>query len=84
MHDKLSKTGDPAVGSTRLVLRPSHREIIEELRGEVQVYRSSYREIDGQVRNVAALRTIAALKAAIQIIRRQNEKLTHEAGDQKL
>jgi hypothetical protein len=62
------------VRSTRLVLRPSRREIIEELKGEVRVYRSSYREIDGQVRNVAALHTIAALRAAIQIVKRQNDR----------
>jgi hypothetical protein len=64
------------VRSTHLVLRPSRREIIEELKGEVRVYRSSYREIDGQVRNVAALHTIAALRAAIQIVKRQNTKLS--------
>ncbi len=46
------------------------KDIIEELRGEVSVYRDSYRERDGKVRNPAVLRTIAALTAAIKIVRK--------------
>jgi hypothetical protein len=45
------------------------REICEELAGEVRVYRDSYREADGEIRNPGALRTIAALKAAIGIVK---------------
>lgn len=44
-------------------------KVIEELEGEIEVYRASYRNRNGKVRDRGALRTIQALKQAIQAVK---------------
>jgi hypothetical protein len=45
--------------------------VIQELRGEIKMYRQSYRESDGKVRDPGALRTIDCLEIAIECVRNQ-------------
>lgn len=47
---------------------PSRRTIVLELEGEIKMYKESYREVDGTVRDKAVLRTIACLEAAIRYV----------------
>jgi len=51
----------------------SQQELIEELEGEITVYRDSYQEADGIVRDAEVLRTMQALGQAIAIVKRHNE-----------
>lgn len=50
------------------------REIISELDNEIRMYRESYAELDGRVTAPRALRTIAALSQAAEIV-------SHLAGE---
>jgi hypothetical protein len=56
----------------RVVGLLSRNEVIEELEGEVETYECSYREVDGQIRDKGALRTIQALKQAIEAVKQPN------------
>jgi len=55
-------------------MRLTKQQVIEELKGEIEVYRSSYREKGGRIRNRAALRTIEALKLAVQAVKKSANK----------
>ena len=77
----MSKPKTPSrVRSSGLVVPLARREIISELRGEVRTYQESYREVDGQIRDKGALRTIAALSRAIEIVKRHNSVLCETIG----
>jgi hypothetical protein len=45
---------------------PTLAQVHAELRGEIKMYLTSYRELDGKVHNEGALWTIACLQRAIE------------------
>lgn len=49
--------------------RPSKAVIIKELEQEIGGYRQSYSELDGEIYDLRALKTIACLEAAVEIVR---------------
>jgi len=44
-------------------------QVIRELKDQAQIYRNSYQEKDGVVRDKYALRTLGALRVAIRLVR---------------
>jgi hypothetical protein len=48
------------------------KEVIAEIRKEIRMYKASYREADGVVRDRGALRTIAAASRAIELLKRDS------------
>lgn len=52
----------------RGMIGPSVEQIVLELRGEIEMYIASYREVDGKVRDRGAMKTIACIEEAIRLI----------------
>lgn len=48
---------------------PTKKEVIRELRLEIECWRNSYREIDGVIRDEAALHSIRCIQAAVLMVR---------------
>ena len=59
-------------------MKLSKKAVIEELRGEIKVYRESYREADGKIRDSRALRTIDCLEIATECVRDQPKNSSWE------
>ncbi|HPA20925.1 MAG TPA: hypothetical protein PLU30_24465 [Verrucomicrobiae bacterium] len=53
--------------------RATGAEIIQVLKAEIDTWRTSHEELDGVVRNEEALWNIAALEAAVKIVRQHNK-----------
>lgn len=51
--------------------------IINDLRVEIAMYRRSYAEVDGTVRDKGALKTIAKIEAAIAIVEKSDSPFAH-------
>ena len=52
----------------KVVKALTRRQLLRELEAQAIIYRESYAEVDGQIRNHIALTAIAALESAIALL----------------
>jgi hypothetical protein len=57
--------------------KPTKTEVLTTLAGEISMYRRSYKEADGKVRDKGALWTIACLREAKQIVSKRRIPSCH-------
>ncbi len=48
---------------------PAKREVVQQLRDDIEMYRVSYREADGIIRDRDALHAIRCLEVALLVVR---------------